>query len=862
MKNLSPKIEKALNVIIEGLGHEPEIDLLNSEKVKASIESKAESFKYTKELLEKWQHSPNAPTKSKLQNYIRKILRAGDNSLKVLGDALEADIDFEKVKPEKHKLAIQAKPVILKGIHTIEAGLIELRHQLESGHFNFADREFKIGYPEKFALGEFYPKENYFKDWYQPFKDAVKICPFGTEGKTIVLDDLKIILPGAPVNKKEILFWDLPKEEQYWRRTLPPGGLTKETHEQYIEYILEEFRRRREGIWFMNNGIPVYLTGDHYFALQWCKMKDNGGYMNFRYAQTNMFYFTKACIVDDRCLGEIFVKSRRTGFTFEILFTLLNHATGNTNGMYGMTSKSDPDASKAFSKLSYAFLNLPFFFRPVVKGRVDSPIKLEFAKPSDGSKEAKKKGDTHTDDYLNNIIDYEATKDDAYDGQAMTLYLGDECGKWKKPANYLNHWGQISPTFDEGGSIVGKAFLGSTVAARKKGGEEFKILEESSRINKRDSITNRTPSGLYSYFLPAHKNLREFTDIYGVCHEKTPPKGTRNADGKLITTGSIDFLNARRASKKAESLISYNEELRAFPMEKSEAFRDELSQAIFDTNKIEEQILHNENLPNLPYVRGNFIWSDKRFESEVLWAPNPDGRFYISWLPLPENRNKKEFKNGQWHPLNGHIGAGGVDSFDNDVVADPSRASSGALHFCNRFSMTGAPMGFVLEYIERTPYAEMFYEDVLMAAIFYGYPLLIENIKRRIIDKIKEWGYYGYIMQKPKVLKAPSSKKRKEDGIGASAEEMSAQEHVTQHYIYKNVGYNDETGEMGGMPFNRTLVQWRDYKPKERTAFDAYISSSTALLAIQSPVVEKKNKKKSTMPWIQYRKQGNTSVRV
>ena len=39
-----------------------------------------------------------------------------------------------------------------------------------------------------------------------------------------------------------------------------------------------------------------------------------------------------------------------------------------------MTSKSDEDAKMAFSKLRYGYLNLPFFFKPIVKGSEDVRI--------------------------------------------------------------------------------------------------------------------------------------------------------------------------------------------------------------------------------------------------------------------------------------------------------------------------------------------------------------------------------------------------------------------------------------------------------------------------------------------------------
>lgn len=50
---------------------------------------------------------------------------------------------------------------------------------------------------------------------------------------------------------------------------------------------------------------------------------------------------------------------------------------------------------------------------------------------------------------------------------------------------------------------------------------------------------------------------------------------------------------------------------------------------------------------------------------------------------------------------------------------------------------------FVLEYASRPPLAKIFYEDVLMAAVFYGYPILIENNKYGIARHFESRGMTG-----------------------------------------------------------------------------------------------------------------------
>ena len=62
-------------------------------------------------------------------------------------------------------------------------------------------------------------------------------------------------------------------------------------------------------------------------------------------------------------------------------------------------------------------------------------------------------------------------------------------------------------------------------------------------------------------------------------------------------------------------------------------------------------------------------------------------------------------------------------------------------------------------------------------------------------------------------------------------------------YIHDHVGIRAESGEMGNMPFNRTLEDWIAYKIDKRTKFDLTISSGLALLAAQK---QKKEKPKAT----------------
>lgn len=863
-KGLSDSTEIALLNMLSGMVEKIETHEFTDEKLVALVKSRNESFSSIKELLGLWQNSPNAPSNEKLLAYTKKLIQAGESSVEILESAYVKEIDFDKLDIEKYGVSMKSKPLIFKAIQEIKSGLRLLEKQVETNTVDFKDRDFKPGYPERFAKQEFFPLKDYYKEWYDEENDAIIIDPKGTKGEMICLDGLNIFLPKVPKNKKEILFSNLPKEEQYWRRVPHPRGLTPENEDAYSEYILEEFRRRREGVWFMNNGIPVYLTGSHYFALQWCMLKDERftGYMGFRYAQANMFYHTEACVIDNRCIGQFFVKSRRTGYTFEKLFRMLNEFTSTKQANFGLTSKSDEDAKKAFKKLSFAFLNLPFFFRPIVKNKEDSDVKLEFAKPQSSSALAKKSRDTTTEDYLNSTFDYEPTKEDAYDGQAMYRYLADEASKWKRGLNFIKHWGEVSPTMDEGGEIVGKAFVGSTVAAKKDGGENYLALFNDSQLKKRDAITKRTPSGLYPYFLPAHKNMADFTDKYGVCHEVIPEgQSFVNSKGIVKTLGSVQFLDAKRKAKKKSGDVAYNNELRAFPMTLDDAFRDESKGSLFNLTKINDQIAHNNSMDiEDTLVRGNFSWKDGIKDTEVVWTPSEKGRFLLAWIPPKELQNRWVEKNNTFggrskHPLNEDLGCLGVDSYDIDSTAgshlestengsEYSGGSKGAIAGVTSFTMKNAPSNFFfLQYLARPQSADVFFEDALMSAVFFGMPILIESNKARILYHFKNRGYRGFCLTRfDKEMNRLSPTEKLLGGIPSNSADV-IQMHWTaiETYVNKYVGYYEqgddlipvrEEGEIGSMPFNAMLRDWAGFNVSDRTKFDISIASGYALVGV------------------------------
>mgnify|MGYP003123214769 FL=1 len=701
-------------------------------------------------------------------------------------------------------------------------------------------------------------KQNRFKKWeygYNSDYDFIVISKTGQIGQIIEIQNLRIALPTAsePFKRSE------KKAEQHWEKQEYPKELNRiksrfdweeypaDFKEKWYDYIDEEFKRREQGYWFYNNNIPTYITGTHYMYLQWSKI--DVGAPDFREANRLFFIFWEACKADTRCYGMCYLKNRRSGFSFMSSAELVNQATISSDARFGILSKSGSDAKKMFTdKVVPISVNYPFFFKPIQDG-MDRP-KTELAYRVPASKLTRRKLESNEQlrelDGLDTTIDWKNTGDNSYDGEKLKLLAHDESGKWERPDNILNNWRVTKTTLRLGSRIVGKCMMGSTSNALDKGGNNFKKLYYNSDVTKRNR-NGQTSSGLYSLFVPMEWNYEGFMDSYGLpvfIREENTIKGV---DGYDITTGVIEHWENEVEGLKNDQ-DSLNEYYRQFPRTEQHAFRDESKQSLFNLTKIYQQIDYNEEINNLSRVsKGNFQWVGGIKDTKVVFYPNDKGRFMISWVPNIGLQNKVIIRNGIKYPGNEHIGAFGCDSYDISGTVD-GKGSNGSLHGLTKFSMEDAPPNhFFLEYISRPQTAEIFFEDVLMACIFYGMPILAENNKPRLLYYFKRRGYRGFSINRPdKVWNKLSTTEKEIGGIPNSSEDIKqAHAAAIESYIETHIGYSNE--EYGDMYFQKTLEDWAVFDINNRTKHDASISSGLAIMACNKnkytpvPMVTKKS---------------------
>ena len=716
---------------------------------------------------------------------------------------------------------------------------------------------FKVVQPVKLSTISRLNKGRKWKYGYDKDNDVIVISKSGKIGEIIEIQNLKIALPKPP---KEVFSISKKQGEQKWARfpenpafkkiktIFDWGQYPAEFQEKHYDYIDEEFKRREEGFWFMNQGVPTYLTGSYYMYLQWSKI--DVGAPDFRESNRLFWIFWEACKADDRCYGMCYLKNRRSGFSFMSSSETVNLATMSSDSRFGILSKTGNDAKKMFTdKVVPISLNYPFFFKPIQDGMDRPKSELAYRVPAKKFTRKKMSLREEADDMegLDTTIDWKNTGDNSYDGEKLKLLVHDESAKWLPPDNIKNNWRVTKTCLRLGSRVIGKCMMGSTSNALDKGGQNYKDTYQDSDVTKRNR-NGQTKSGLYSLFIPMEWNYEGFIDQYGFPVFINPDRPAYDTLGYKIETGVINHWENEVEGLKQDQ-DGLNEFYRQFPRTEDHAFRDETKNSIFNLTKIYEQIDANEGLRNTNTVStGNFQWANGKKDSQVVFYPDLNGRFKISWFPPAAMQNRVFLRDGIRTPGNEHMGAFGCDSYDISGTVD-GRGSKGALHGLTKFSMEDCPSNhFFLEYIARPQTAEVFFEDVLMACIFYGMPILAENNKPRLLYHFRRRGYRAFSMNRPdKAWNKLSVTEKEIGGVPNSSEDMKqAHASAIEMYIQNHVGVKED-GELGNVYFNDTLNDWAKFNINKRTKHDASISSGLAIMACNrhlyrpnAPVAKKK----------------------
>jgi hypothetical protein len=722
--------------------------------------------------------------------------------------------------------------------------------------------------------------KNKAKSWaygYNEAIDTVIISRDGTLGEVYSICGINIGLPEKPKHEDIINHNKTPRNQKWTRQDLPEGLNENTMYDaKYSEYIEREFERREKGLWIYINSHPIWIPGTYYYGIQW--VKETTEYSNFRNIQNELMIFWEACKADDRCFGMQYVKNRRIGASYLAIIELLESGTINEDKILGIISKKGDDSKKIFNRLIKGFKRLPCFFQPLWDGTNTPKKELILDVPT----KRRAKNEIIRDDGLGSSISWHNTEINAMDGDAIFRSLLDESGKYPPDVPFDKYWYIVKTSHTKGVRITGKSMVVSTVNAKKKGGAGYESIWNDSDVEVRDG-NGQTKSGLYRIFIAAEYCLEGMFDEFGFTIIEDPKVSIKTDEGKLTKIGSKTWLKNKAESLKDDP-EGLNEFKRQFPDTIRDAFRDESGECAFNLVKILEQIDHNEfELNETIYgndlvERGNFSWLDGEIDTVVKWNPDPaNGRFWIAkdCHPPKELRNLKTKKliNGvlAFAPVNEHIGCFGVDPYNRSKTVD-SRGSKGSIHLSTKFNTGPFPNNaFILEYIDRPAKVELFFEDVLMAMVYYSMPMLAELSNEKFLSMIRDRGYRHFSLNNPfKSYKDLSATEKEYGGMPPQDTKIGEQQFFAmESYIQDHIGIardnsEREEGTIGFMPFNRTLMQLKEVDPNNRTKFDAYISASLSRLGNQKKIKEvvEKTPIKLTSIFGTFDNSGNVSVPI
>lgn len=362
----------------------------------------------------------------------------------------------------------------------------------------------------------------------------------------------------------------------------------------------------------------------------------------------------------------------------------------------------------------------------------------------------------------------------------------------------------------------------TTVEEMDKGGAECKKIWFESDFSQK-SGNGFTISGLYRYFTSSLDT--RVIDEYGKSHRV-------QAAQELEEEHKI----------RSNDPIALNSFMRKNPRNIDEAFIANADKCLFNAAILENSRRANfeAEMSGKPLtIKGDLDWVKEK-DGDVRWIPNnKNGRWEISWLPAKEKRNQvtREWdyaKKPMFRPTNDELYAIATDPISHTEVIDDDKKSMAAAHIYRKFDYWEKDDNlhdtWVAEYYGR-PDPETYGEDMIMACIFWGCSILIENNKINLINHFNQRGYRQFVMRRPQETFTESGGKA-QDTQGAPSSTPTI-----EIYINKLISFVNRRGHT--IRFNRTIGHLIEFTVKKKSQFDLAVSAGWSLVAADRPVSNK-----------------------
>lgn len=673
--------------------------------------------------------------------------------------------------------------------------------------------------------------------------------------QTIHIYGVDIRLPNPPP-LETIDGYDLPKEEQYWRRReLPDFFDTIKRDEdgnallnaEQSEYAKEEVRRCKEGYWFMNNGVPTYVTGKNYFYLQWWKLEDDI-HPNYRDADRRYYIYLNYWENVLWCLGIGRGKKRREGASSQATANIIYECIFYTNSNTGLVSKTNTDSRDTFTDMvAFGYQQLPPFLKPRQTNRESSVTELVFQAKVD-KKSNKDKG-------LRSKVNYRAPVLNAYDRGRMSRLLADEGGKWPLDVPFSRFIGIVSKTLVQGAKRVGFCEAPSTVNEMTKGGgAEFKKFWDAADQFK--SGFKKTGNRFVTYFTPSYDNYEGFIDKYGmsvideptqeqydylvsrwVVKDPTTGETVSEISEEDIKKGARVYVLSRRNGLVGDAL---EEEIRMNPMSVQEMFEAANTGCHFNSFNINQR---KHFLEENPVYKRRLVFYRKE-DGRAMWRDITDNEKDFHWeitqMPPEGEENKSIIRDGKKHPDRINDGAIAVDSYSNSQ-GGRKYGSKACAWIGRRFDIlrpqeTGKPIGCLFG---RPSMKDILHEQTMLAAEYFGYPVFYEHTADDYESYYRQRGKIAYLGMYPLSLIAPEKRENAERYKGTPITPFS----LTRQMDLGIVFFNEHCDNIDWIELlDNALV----FDPYDRTKYDMLVSF-LILLAVLSDTGYSQTKRKQPL---------------
>lgn len=626
--------------------------------------------------------------------------------------------------------------------------------------------------------------------------------------------------------------WDTARREEQIKQTgcdpwdldrtgtpKPVSGIVADPN--YVDENLEAFRGQEfdriiNGYWFYCNGKKIYITGFHYFYLNWWKL--NTGYPDFRDTDRQIFYFWQYCYEDDNSYGMAEVTKRGVGKSYRVGSVAYLMCITWKNVHVGMQSKTDDDAEELFrSKIVEPMKDLPDFLVPLNSHGTDPKKELRFFAPARRGKMAamarieKKKE-------LRSFMTYKNSGEKAYDSTTLKFIIHDELGKLDpKLGDAQKRLGVVRNCVYRDSKMVGKIWGTTTVEEMEKGGDAVKRIWYSSDVTKRSEI-GRTKSGLYRFFTSA-LDCSHYDEF-----------GFPNRERARIEH------DAERKMKEGDSL-EYTGYVQRNPYTIEEAFMSGGDTCIYNAMILQRRQIFLQDPANKATRRGDFVWENGVPDSKAIFVPNEEnGLWEVSWLfPDAKNANKVKCKvdyNGFKTYEAGNKGKFGIahDPYSHAKTVDKRRSNAATAVFRNfDYWEPETSDTFVADYVGRREDPKQSDEDLLIACHYFGCPALVENNKTHTIEHFHARGYSDFVLQRPESTFTKKGNSQQTDGIPSVEPVIELYINLMKTHIIRH-GHK--------LKHLRIVKDLLDFDPSNRTKFDMGVASQLSLIAATAPVDE------------------------